>query len=144
DAAIDYREAGSRISKKIREACPEGVDAYFDNVGGPITDAVFPSFNVGARVAICGQISQYNNSSVELGPRLLGHFIVKRIRMQGFLVFDFKRQFPGAFRELSAWVAEGKLTFRENFVDGIENAPDAFLGLFRGDNIGKQLVRVSD
>ena len=133
----DYREA-------IRELCPDGVDVYFDNVGGTITDAVFPSLNEHARVAICGQISQYNVERPEQGPRLLWHLIVKRATVRGFLVFDFISQYREGIDQLTAWVRSGQLKYRENIVDGIANAPRAFFAMMQGANIGKQLVRLRD
>jgi NADPH-dependent curcumin reductase CurA len=94
-------------------------------------------------VTICGQISQYNQERPELGPRLLWHFIVKRLKAQGFLVFDYTPRYDEARRQLGQWIREGKLKYRERIVDGIENAPRAFLEMMRGENIGKQLVRLS-
>ena len=141
DVAIDYKNADVRAS--LKEACPEGVDVYFDNVGGEISAAVHGRLNVGARIAICGQVSQYNAVRPEpsFHPGLL---IVFRARMQGFLVSDYAHRFDEAARRLVRWVAEGKLHWREDVTDGLENAPRAFLGMLRGENRGKALVKVAD
>jgi len=119
------------------------VDVYFDNVGGPITDAVFTQLNLDARVAVCGQIAHYNDEEVPTGPRKLPALIPVRARVQGLLVGDFATRFGEASERLGRWVASGELEHRETIVEGLENAPDAFLGLFSGDNIGKQVVQVS-
>jgi NADPH-dependent curcumin reductase CurA len=142
DAGFNYKSVAD-YGAELKRLCPAGIDVYFDNVGGAITDAVFPLLNVNARVSTCGQISQYNLEKPELGPRLFGHFIVKRLRVQGFLVFDYAARHDEARRALGQWVREGKLKYRERIVDGIENAPRAFLEMMRGENIGKQLVRLS-
>ena len=122
--------------------CPDGIDVYFDNVGGPISDAVFAQLNIGARISVCGQISQYNLSAPELGPRLTWHFITKRLQMRGFLVFDFAAHYAEALVALAGWMRAGKLSYREDIFEGLENAPTAFIGMLQGDNIGKRLVQV--
>ena len=142
DAAVDYKSGSFR--EALAEACPDGVDVYFDNVGGPVTDAVFPRLNVRARVAICGQISQYNAVEGPVGPRLLWHFIVKRIRAEGFLVFDFQQHHAEALAEMSEWVRSGELKYTETVAHGLENAAAAFIGMLGGANIGKQVVKLSD
>ncbi|OYR84835.1 NADP-dependent oxidoreductase, partial [Halorubrum distributum] len=121
----------------------DGVDVYFDNVGGPITDAVFTKLNLDARVAVCGQIAHYNDEEAPIGPRKLPQLIPVRAKVQGLLIADFATRFGEASERLGQWVASGGLKHRETVVEGLENAPDAFLGLFSGDNIGKQVVRVS-
>ncbi len=141
--AFNYKEVHN-YRRKIRLLCPDGVDVYFDNVGGPITDAVFQNLNAGARIVVCGQISQYNAVSLPQGPRKLWHLIVHRARAQGFLVFEYEDRYEEARRRIARWISEGEIRCRETFVDGIEKAPEAFIGLFHGDNIGKMLVRVSD
>ncbi|MGE0377474.1 MAG: zinc-binding dehydrogenase, partial [Planctomycetaceae bacterium] len=146
DAAFNYKGVDD-LAEEIRGLCPDGIDVYFDNVGGPITDAVFPSLNVGARVGICGQISQYNlkkGDQSSLGPRLFWHLIVKRATVRGFLVFDFASRFREALTDLTKWYQSGQLKCRERIVDGIENAPTAFIEMLQGANIGKQLVRLHD
>lgn len=142
DAAFNYKTTDN-YSAKLKELCPNGIDVYFDNVGGAITDAVFGLLNVGARISICGQISQYNNSKPEMGPRLLGALIVARAKVQGFLVSDYASRFGPALGELAGWVRDGKIKYREDIVEGFENLPKAFIGLFSGENIGKRLVHVS-
>jgi NADPH-dependent curcumin reductase CurA len=129
---------------KLRELCPNGIDIYFDNVGGPITDAVMTHLNTRARVAVCGQISQYNSETPEMGPRWLGQLIAKQARVEGFLVTQFAERFEEGFRQMAAWMKEKKIRYREDLVDGLENAPRAFIKMLEGGNIGKQLVRVSD
>ena len=142
DAAFNYKTT-ENYSAKLKELCPNGIDVYFDNVGGGITDAVFGQLNVGARISICGQISQYNNTKVEMGPRLLGALIVARAKVQGFLVSDYAARFGPALVEMAGWLKAGKLNYREDIVDGFENLPAAFIGLLQGENTGKRLVKVS-
>jgi len=141
DAAINY-ETTDDYRTALDDAAPDGVDVYFDNVGGPITDAVFTTLNVDARVAVCGQIAHYNDESVPTGPRKLPQLIAPRAKVEGLLVSDYATRFGVARDRLEAWVAAGTIDHRETVVEGLENAPDAFLGLFSGDNIGKQVVRV--
>jgi NADPH2:quinone reductase len=133
----DYRGA-------LDDVVPDGVDAYFDNVGGEITDAVFTRLNVDARVAVCGQISLYNATQIPMGPRKLVQVIQSRATVEGFLVNEFQPRFREATRQLGEWVATGEISYRETVTEGLENAPDAFLGLFEGQNIGKQLVKVAE
>ncbi len=141
DAGINYKTA--EIYPALKETCPQGLDIYFDNVGGTTTDAVFALINVHARMAICGQISQYNLMEAEQGPRVLWNLIVKRAKVEGLLVSDFVDRYGEALQELHAWVHAGRLKYRESITDGIENAPQAFMEMLAGANIGKQLVRVS-
>ncbi|ELY78670.1 NADP-dependent oxidoreductase [Natrinema gari] len=143
DAAINYKNTDD-LAAAVDEACPDGVDVYFDNVGGPITDAVWPRLNVDARVAVCGQIALYNETDVPTGPRKLAKLIESRATVEGLLVSDYQPRWGEALERLSTFVGNGDVQYRENVVDGFENAPDAFLGLFEGDNIGKQLVKVAD
>jgi hypothetical protein len=138
DHAINYKT--ENVGKELREAV-DGVDVYFDNVGGPITDAVFRQLNVNARVVVCGQISQYNATEVPMGPRKLAGLITTRARVEGVLVRDYP-DWTEAFERIGAWIANDELHYRETVVEGFENAPDAFVGLFEGDNIGKQVVKV--
>ncbi len=141
DAAFNYKETKDYRSE-LERFCPKGIDVYFDNVGGKISDAVFPQLNLKARVAVCGQISQYNLERPERGPRFLWHLIVKRARVTGFLVFDFEERFPEALMQMATWVRAGEVNYREDVVEGLENAPNAFIGMLNGENIGKRLVKV--
>ena len=143
DDAINHR-ATNDMGAALRDACPRGIDCYFDNVGGPITDAAIENLALGARVAICGQIAQYNDTVEATGPRNLRHFLVKRATLRGLLVFDWRDRYAEGLARLSRWVKSGEIRYREDIVDGLEKAPDAFAGLMEGRNFGKQLVRVSD
>ena len=141
DAGIDYKRED--VGEALERECPDGVDVYFDNVGGAVSDAVYRRLVVGARIVVCGLISQYNQERAE-GPRDLRFLIVSRARMQGFLVTDFAHRYEEALRRLAPWVGEGRLRYREDVVEGLERAPRAFIGLFRGENRGKLLVKVSE
>jgi hypothetical protein len=142
DAAVSYK-AGN-LKKSLERVCPAGVDVYFDNVGGEVTDRVLPLLNRFSRVVLCGQIALYNMTRPELGPRLWPILLVNRVRVQGFIVHDFQGRFSEARGRLVQWVRSGELKYRETVIRGLENAPDALLGLFRGDNIGKMLVQVAE
>jgi NADPH-dependent curcumin reductase CurA len=142
DAAFNYKTVQD-YREKLQELCPAGIDVYFDNVGGALTDAVFTLINPGARVSICGQISQYNLEKPEMGPRMLWTLIARRARVEGFLVTQFAARFEQGLREMARWLEEGKLKYKEEFDYGIENAPRAFIGMLKGQNTGKQLVKVS-
>jgi len=142
-AAIDHRAAGD-IGAALREACPRGIDCYFDNVGGPMTDAVFEQMTLGARVAICGQIALANDTEQAMGPRNLRHFLVKRATLRGLLVSDWQDRYGEGLERLARWIRSFELRYREDIVEGIENAPSAFAGLMEGKNFGKQLVRIGD
>jgi NADPH:quinone reductase len=141
DAAVDYK--ADDVGAAVKEACPGGVDVYFDNVGGEVSAAVHPRLTVGARIVICGQISQYNRERPEptFHPGLL---IVFRARMEGFLVSDYAHRFDEAAARLARWIAEGKIRWREDVTEGLENAPRAFIGMLRGENRGKAIVKVAD
>ncbi|MFB6134161.1 MAG: NADP-dependent oxidoreductase [Halanaeroarchaeum sp.] len=143
DAAINYATTED-YSAALAEVAPDGIDAYFDNVGGEITDAVFQHLNVDARVAVCGQIALYNETDVPVGPRKLATLIETRATIEGFLVSDFSERHHRATRRLAGWIEDGSVEYRESIVEGLEQAPEAFLGLFEGENIGKQLVEVGD
>lgn len=143
DAAFNYKTTPD-IGGKLAELCPRGIDVYFDNVGGTITDAVLPLINRKARISLCGQISQYNATDPAMGPRLLGLLIERQARMEGFLVFQFAEKMKSAQNKMAQWLKSGQIKFRETRVSGIEHAPAAFIGMLRGDNIGKQLVQLSD
>jgi NADPH-dependent curcumin reductase CurA len=128
---------------RLKELCPNGVDIYFDNVGGKITDEVIKHINTRARIAVCGQISQYNADKPEMGPRWLSQLIAKQARVEGFLVMQFAERYEEALKQLAAWLRDGKIRYREDVADGLENAPAAFIGMMQGKNIGKQLVKVA-
>ncbi len=141
DAAIDYK-ATKDIDAAIAEACPNGVDVYFDNTCGPITDAVLGHINIGARIAICGTASLASWEPWPQGPRVQRHLLVKRARMQGFLASDFYHRYEEAVGRLAGWVREGRLNYREDVLDGLDAAPGAIAGLYRGENLGKRLIRL--
>ena len=128
---------------RLAAACPDGIDVYFDNLGGAVTDAVVTLLNLKARVAVCGQSSQYNLDRPEQGPRWLRNLIIKRARVQGFLVWDFAAEHAQALRKLQDWLGTGQLRNREHVVEGIENAPGAFIEMLEGRHLGKYLVRLS-
>jgi len=141
DEAINYKET-KNIRKALMRACPDGIDIYFDNVGGKISDAVMYLINNYARIVMCGQISLYNQNRISMGPRLNAQLIIKRAKMQGFILYDYSKKFENAQQHIAEWMREGKLKHGENIVDGFDNLVDALIGLFRGDNIGKQIVKV--
>jgi len=143
DTGFNYKETDN-YEAKLKELCPNGIDIYFDNVGGPITDAAMRLINTRARVAVCGQISQYNAEKPDVGPRWFGQLIVRQAKAEGFLVFQFADHYDEALRQLSTWLREKRLKYREDVVDGLENAPRAFIGMMAGDNIGKRLVKVAE
>lgn len=142
DAAINYRTAPN-LRKALKEACPNGVDIYFDNVGGEISDAVISLINNNAHIPLCGQISLYNETQIPIGPRVQPQLLTHSALMKGFLVHNYADRFDEGIRQLAAWMKEKKLKYVENIVDGLENAPKAFIGLFAGENLGKQIVKVS-
>ncbi len=146
DACLNYRDYGSAeaLTEALAGVAPEGVDVYFDNVGGWITDGVIPAMALRGRIVVCGQISQYNLEKPETGPRWVWQFIVKRLRMEGFLVFDYADRSREGLEQLAAWLREGRLRYREDITEGLENAPRALIGLLEGENFGKKLIRVSD
>jgi NADPH-dependent curcumin reductase CurA len=143
DGAFNYREAPD-YDAKLKELCPNGVDVYFDNVGGAITDAVMRRIASHARVAVCGQISQYNAMEPQTGPRWLSQLVVRQAKVEGFLVSQFAGRFEAGLKQLSTWLKEKRLRYREDVVNGLENAPRAFIRMLEGKNIGKQLVRVGE
>ena len=141
DETINYRSA-ENLQEALSEACPNGVDVYFDNVGGEISDAVMTQINKGARIIICGQISLYNATQAPTGPRVQPILLGNTALMQGFLVRSYSDRYPEAVKELSKWIKDGKLKYRETISKGFETLPNAFIGLFRGENTGKYLVEV--
>ncbi len=144
DDCIDHR--GPDLPEKLKQACPDGIDVYFENVGGHVWDAVFPLLKPFARVPVCGLISQYNQTAPSPGPDrtagLMRAVLTKRLTIRGFIVWDFVSQQAEFLREAGAWVASGQVKYREDVVDGLERAPAAFIGMLHGKNFGKLLVRV--
>jgi len=142
DAAINYKTGD--LGRAIRDACPKGIDVYFDNVGGPILEVALFQMRGGGRIVCCGAVSQYDTGSPEPGPRgVPGLLVVKRLRMEGFIVMDFYARRREAEDTLARLIAEGRLVIREDIVEGLERAPQALVGLLHGDNIGKRMVRVA-
>lgn len=142
DEVINYKTAD--IRQALKDASPNGIDVYFDNVGGEVSDAVLPLLNHGARIIICGQISLYNLDKPDVGPRPQPYLLVNSALMQGFIITDYAPRFSEGVMQLARWVAEGKLKYAETIVEGFENTPQAFIGLFTGENLGKQIVKVAD
>ncbi|MGY4689029.1 NADP-dependent oxidoreductase [Salibacterium sp. K-3] len=143
DETVNYNKV-SDLPSALAEACPKGVDVYFDNVGGPVSDAVMTQLNDFARIPVCGAISSYNKTEEDTGPRVQPVLVKSRALIQGFIVGDYASRFQEGSEKLAAWLSEGKLKYEETIVEGFENVPDAFLGLFTGENLGKQLVKVSE
>jgi hypothetical protein len=143
DAAFNYKTAADTYGN-LEALCPAGIDVYFDNVGGALTDAVMRLINVKARISVCGQISQYNLEKPEPGPRWLGQLIVKQAKVQGFVVSGYAERFPEARKQLVLWLQQEKLKYREDVAQGLEAAPQAFIGMLQGKNQGKQLVQLSE
>ena len=142
DACIDYK-AGP-VKDGLKAHCPKGVDVYFDNVGGEILDAVLTRITRGARIVICGAISQYNNTEAVKGPANYLSLLVNRARMEGMVVFDYADRYPKAIAELAGYLRDGRLTSREDVVVGIETFPESLLKLFRGENFGKLVLQVAE
>jgi NADPH-dependent curcumin reductase CurA len=140
DAAIDYKTQD--VKKALREHCPKGIDVYFDNVGGDILDSALTQLARGARIVICGAISQYNNTTPVKGPANYLSLLVNRASMKGMVVFDYAARYTQAARELGGWLAAGKMKSREHIVTGLEKFPEALLMLFRGENTGKLVLKV--
>lgn len=140
DAVIDYK--AENVATALAAACPRGVDVYFDNTAGAISDAVLPQLAVGARVVICGTASVASWNPPPMGPRVERHILVKRARMSGLLIFDYQHRYEEAIARLAEWVRAGRLRFREEIVDGIEHCPGAIAALYRGENLGKRLIRL--
>lgn len=139
DEAINYKTT-AHLKNAIAKACPKGVDIYFDNVGGEISDAVISNINFYARIPLCGQISLYNNVEMPMGPRLQPMLLTRSVLMQGFIIGNFKEQFPEGIKQLAEWVKEGRLKFTETTEHGFEKLPAALIGLFKGENTGKMIV----
>jgi NADPH-dependent curcumin reductase CurA len=141
DAAIDYKHED--VKTALKQHCPKGVDVYFDNVGGEILDAVLTQLAMHARIVICGAISQYNEAKMT-GPSNYMSLLVNRASMTGMVVFDYASRYGEAAREMGGWLAAGRLKTREDIVDGLETFPDTLLKLFKGENIGKLVLKVAD
>ena len=142
DAAINRKT--ENVAAALEKHCPDGIDVYFDNVGGTILDAALDHINMRARIVICGMISEYNLVEPELARRPTRILLTRRARMQGMLVFDYRDRYPEGLRQMARWIDEGRVKYKEDIVDGLENAPSAFIGLLRGENFGKRLIRVSE
>jgi NADPH-dependent curcumin reductase len=141
DECVDYKSADFKAA--LKEACPKGIDIYFDNVGGDILDLVLTRINRKARIIVCGAISQYNNTTPVKGPANYLSLLVNRARMEGIVVFDYADRYPIAMSEIATWMKEGKFVSREDIVDGIENFPQALLKLFNGENFGKLILKIA-
>jgi NADPH-dependent curcumin reductase CurA len=142
-AAFNYKTTENYVLA-LKELCPAGIDCYFDNVGGEITDAIFPVLNSRSRISVCGQISQANAQKRDPGLRILIYLLSKQARAEGFLVHQFADRYPEGIAQMSRWIKEGKLKYREQIVEGFENTPTAFIGMLNGENTGKMLVKVAD
>jgi len=142
DAWIDYKSED--VAARLRETCPDGIDVFFDNVGGDILDAVLGQINLHARIALCGAISQYDTAELSPGPRNFLNLIPQRGRVEGFILLDYRDRFVDAILQLGQWVQEGRIRYAEDIVDGLENAPTAFRRLFSGENTGKLIVKVAE
>ncbi len=140
DAAVDYKAGDTR--ETLRTHCRDGVDVYFDNVGGDILDLVLAVLRRHARVVICGAISQYNNTTPVKGPSNYLSLLVNRARVEGMVVFDYADRFPQAVRDIATWIAAGKLKSREDIVEGLETFPETLLKLFSSENFGKLILKV--
>ncbi|EGQ9275575.1 NADP-dependent oxidoreductase [Vibrio vulnificus] len=146
DECIDHK--ATDFAEQLAKVCHNGIDIYFENVGGKVFDAVMPLLNTGARIPLCGLISQYNATSLPEGPdrmsMLMAQLLIKRIKMQGFIIFDDYGHRYGEFAaDMTQWLAQGKIHYREHLVQGLENAPDAFIGLLEGKNFGKMVVQTN-
>ncbi|MGP8306084.1 NADP-dependent oxidoreductase [Vibrio sp. YIC-376] len=147
DECIDHK--ADDFAQQLKNACDKGIDVYFENVGGKVFDAVLPLLNTSARIPVCGLISQYNATELPQGtdhlPLLMVKILTKRIKVQGFIIFDdYGHRYDEFAQDMNQWLAEGKIQYREQLVQGLENAPEAFMGLLEGKNFGKLVVQVND
>jgi NADPH-dependent curcumin reductase CurA len=143
DECLDHRDPN--LAAKLKEACPKGIDVYFENVGGAVFEAVFPLLNAFARIPVCGLIAHYNDteaSAPKWASSMMRAVLTKRLNIRGFIVSDFAARHADFLRDMSGWVREGKVKHREFVTEGLDSAPGAFMGLLKGANFGKQLVRV--
>jgi NADPH-dependent curcumin reductase CurA len=145
DACLDHRRPD--LAERLKAACPKGIDIYFENVGGAVFEAVVPLLNNFARVPVCGLIAQYNAAEPPAGPNRLPQVmysaLVKRLTFRGFIVWDFASQYPEFFRDMSGWLRDGRVKYKEDITDGLENSPLELIGLLKGENFGKKIIRVS-
>ena len=145
DACLDHRQP--ELGERLEAACPNGIDIYFENVGGPVLDAVLPLLNDFARIPVCGLIAHYNDKELPPEPNrvplLMRAILVKRLTFRGFIVLDYASQFPEFIREMTAWLREGRIKYREDITDGLENAPRELIRLLKGGNFGKKIIRVN-
>jgi NADPH:quinone reductase len=141
DDGFNYR-TGKPYADVLRRLCPNGIDCYFDNVGGEVTDAVIAQMNVRGRISLCGQISAYNDRTQDMGPRPFWQMVVRQIKAEGFIVSRWADRFKEGRQQMAEWLREGKLQYRETVYEGLENVPQAFIGLFEGENTGKAVVRL--
>ncbi len=139
DEVINYKTC-TNVEKAITDACPNAVDIYFDNVGGATSDAVIKNINFNARIVLCGQIALYNSTEIPMGPRIQPMLLTRSVLMQGFIVGNYQSQFTEGTKQLATWIKDGKLKYKETIVKGFDQLPEALLGLFEGDNIGKMIV----
>ena len=146
DECLDHQEA--ELAQRLAAACPNGIDVYFESVGGAVLGAVLPLLNIGARVPVCGLIAWYNLDKLPEGvdrtPQLLSTVLRQRIKVQGFIIFDHYHRVPAFQQDMSGWLREGRVSYREQVIDGLENAPRGLMGMLRGENFGKLIVRVSE
>lgn len=146
DACINYKDAGFRDS--LKTACPEGIDVYFENVGGMVFEAIIPLLNFQSRIPVCGLIAHYNDTELPSGPnvlpKLMRMVLTQRVTIQGFIVSDFSNKQGAFLRDMSKWIADGKIKYKEDIVEGLDNAVGAFQGLLEGNNFGKLLIQVSE
>ena len=142
DAAFNYKNVDD-LEAELRKHCPDGLDIYFENVGGRHLQAALAVMNMHGRIPLCGMISQYNDIEPTPGPTNLSSAIGKRIKLQGFIVTDFMDRNPEFYRDMRQWISEGKIQWEETIVEGLENAPKAFIALFTGEKLGKIVVKIS-
>ncbi|MCH2394382.1 NADP-dependent oxidoreductase [Oceanibaculum sp.] len=143
DAVIDYK-AEKDLAKALAAACPDGIDVYFDNVGGPVTDAIANLFNLRARMIVCGLISHYNMPDGYVGPSILRSVLTNRVLIQGMIVFDWHERWPAGIAQLGKFVKAGKLKYKEDVTEGLENAPATFIGMLEGRNFGKTIIKIAE
>jgi NADPH-dependent curcumin reductase CurA len=145
DECIDHKQPG--LDERLKAVCPKGIDIYFENVGGAVFTAVLPLLNNFARIPVCGLIAHYNDTGLARGvdrlPLLMRHILTKRLVFQGFIVFDYNSQFNDFLKDMNEWLRKGLIKYKEDVTDGLENAPRELIGLLKGENFGKKIIRVS-